>query len=423
MPIIQLRRALILVGFFGLTACVAAPPPSPQPRTAPAAPTAAPSITSPPVAAPGLHLLPARFEDLPGWRDEDFSAALPALRASCARLSQDNNADLARFGFAGSAADWRLPCAALARVQEGAVRQTLIEHFRPWRAYTDLRTGEMRGEGLFTGYFEPVLRGSRTRQGAFQTPLHRRPNDLVTVELGQFRENLRGQRLAGRIERGQLIPYADRAAIAGGALRGKNLEILYVDNPVDAFVLQIQGSGRVRLDDGRELRLGFAAQNGHAYIALGKVLADAGLVNPENITLPAIRAALSARPQEVQDWLNRNPSYVFFEEQPNATGPLGAQGLPLTAGRSLAIDRAHWPLGMPFWVATRIPVESGGDMAFTRLMIGQDTGGAIRGPIRGDIFFGPGRQAEWVAGHMKGQGAKWVLLPRAVDAAARLTIQ
>lgn len=391
--------AAFLFGFIALGGCAMAPsaPPKPEPAK--------------------LKLEAARFQDLPDWSSDAVLAAQAPLIASCDRMTRDGNRDLTRFGFAGQPQDWRAGCAAIAQARtDEELRRALETHFRPWRAVT--AEGEtLKREGLFTGYFEPLLRGSRTRTGPYQTPLHRRPDDLVTVELGDFRESLRGQRIAGRVEAGRLRPYADRAAIAQGALANRGLEILYVDDPVDALVLQIQGSGRVRLTDGREIALGFAAQNGHAYIALGRVLIDAGILDRENATLPAIRAALAARPAEVQAWLNQNPSYVFFEERPAGSGPQGAQGVALTAERSLAVDRAHWPMGLPFFVATEVPT-SAGPVLWRKLMVGQDTGGAIRGPIRGDVFFGPGEEAEWRAGHLRSLGAKWVLLPAHIDAGA-----
>ena len=271
-------------------------------------------------------------------------------------------------------------------------------------------------EGLFTGYYEPLLRGSRTPDAAYRYPLYRRPPDLVSVDLGQFDPELEGRRIGGRVADGRLVPYADRAAIDRGALAGHGLELLWVDDPVARFFLEIQGSGQIRLVDGGATRVGFADQNGRPYRAIGKDLIEAGAIPREQMSMQAIRDWLEAHPAEAPATMARNPSYVFFAELPDlaaAAGPLGAQGVPLTPGRSLAVDRKFLPLGAPMWLDTTVP-EPEGERPLHRVVVAQDTGGAIRGPVRGDVFWGAGPWAEHVAGHMKSPGQLYLLLPRSL---------
>ncbi|MGY8996612.1 MAG: murein transglycosylase A, partial [Alphaproteobacteria bacterium] len=201
-------------------------------------------------------------------------------------------------------------------------------------------------------------------------------------------------------------PLPDRAEIDDGALADQGLELLWVDDPIAAFFLHIQGSGRVVLPDGSEVRVGYAGQNGHVYYAIGRELVALEELTREEVSLQSIRAWLHENPDRTFDIMATNPSYIFFD-QVDGEGPIGAQGVPLTPGRSLAVDRAFYALGVPVWLATKLP----DDQPWRRLMVTQDTGGAIKGPVRGDIFFGGGDWAEWNAGHMKGQGAIWVLLP------------
>jgi membrane-bound lytic murein transglycosylase A len=312
----------------------------------------------------------------------------------------------------GKAGDWIAACAALARVPAGddaAARAYLETFFRPWLAGNGGKT-----DGLFTGYYEPFLRGSKTRHGAFQTPLYRRPGDLVTVELGDFRPALKGERIAGRVDNGRLKPYADRRGIEAGALAGKDLEILWVDDPVAAFFLHIQGSGRVQMEDGSEVRVGYDSQNGQPYVPIGRELLSRGMLARDDVSMQAIRAWLLANPAQASDMMNLNPSYVFFRTV-RGEGPLGAQGAALTPGRSLAVDHAFLAYGVPVWLDAEGPLDRA--QRLQRLLVAQDTGGAIRGPVRGDVFWGHGADAEDRAGHMKSAGRYWLLLPRSVTPA------
>ncbi len=344
-----------------------------------------------------------------------------ALRRTCGRLAR--LAPEADLNVAGRAADWRAPCAALSGVADGndtAARSFFETWFVPFSAANN---GEPNG--LFTGYYEPELRGSRTRKGRFVVPLYGRPADLVTVELSLFREEWKGQRIAGRVQQGALRPYPGRAEIEAGALSGiardggGALELVWVDDAVDAFFLHIQGSGRVVLDDGSLMRVGYAAANGRPYLAIGRELIARGALAREDVSMPSIRTWLAANPGEARDVMNKNASFVFFRPLPapvNANdGPPGSEGVPLTPGRSLAVDRNHLAMGLPLWLDAEDPLDK--QQRVRRLMVAQDTGGAITGPVRGDVFWGSGADAAERAGRMRSSGRYWLLLPR--DVAAR----
>ena len=369
---------------------------------------------SPPVSD-RLLLHRATFADLAGWEDDHQSAAIVALRRSCAPLLTRADAyAVGQNGIGGTAAAWRTACEAVAGLapDDDAARHVLEAHFVPLRV-----TNNGEAEGLFTGYYEPELRGRRIREGKGDgaVPLYTTPPDLVTVDLGAFRESLKNQRTAGRVVDGRLEPFPDRAAIEGGALAGRGLEIAWVDDPIDAFFLHIQGSGRITLDDGSTMRVGYAGQNGHSYFAIGRELVASGELDSETVSLQTIRAWLRAHPARAPAVMATNRSYIFFRELDEA-GPVGAQGVVLTPQRSLAVDRRFLPLGAPVWLDASAPSAEaeGADVVLRQLMVTQDTGGAIRGPVRGDVFWGHGREAEEVAGRMKHRGRYYLLLPVAV---------
>jgi membrane-bound lytic murein transglycosylase A len=361
---------------------------------------------------PVLLLEPVAFTALPGWREDDPSGALEAFRRSCARLArQDDGTPFGPAPIPGTVADWRPACADAARtpLAADAARAFFEAVFTPYRV-----TDRGRAEGLFTGYYEPLLAGARTPDDRFRYPLYRRPPDLVGVDLGRFDPELSGRRIAGRVEDGQLIPYYPRASIEQGALAGRGLELLWLDDPIGRFFLQIQGSGQIRLREGGIVRVGYADQNGHPYYAIGRELAAMGAIPQERMSMQAIRAWLLANPAKAPEIMAKNRSYVFFREQPElagAPGPLGAQGVPLTPGRSLAVDRRFLPLGAPLWLDASAPYPEG-ERPLRRLLVAQDTGGAIRGPVRGDLFWGSGPLAEHLAGHMQSTGRLFLLLPR-----------
>ena len=374
-------RLLALTGFLALGGCAVAPP-----------------------APPHLSLTPARFSDLPGWADDDPAQAIPALLRSCRDLTARGDGG----GIGGGGTDWKPICAeaaALAPQDSAGARQFFERNFTPVHA-----TNGDQDQGLFTGYYEIALRGSRTREGIYASPLYHRPPDLISVDLGRFRASLKGQRIAGRVVGEHLMPYPDRSAIEGGALDGKGLEFLWIDNPVDAFFLEIQGSGRVTLPDGQVVRVGYDGSNGQPYVSIGHILAETG-IPVDQISLSFLRQWIAAHPEQGRALMNRNPSYVFFKEMAG-DGPLGGEGVVLTPERSIAVDPAFIPYGLPVWIDTSDQLSPSGRLR--RLMVAQDTGGAIKGPVRADIFFGFGPAAEQHAGSMRGQGDWWLLLPRSV---------
>lgn len=354
-------------------------------------------------------LTPAAFSDLRGWAEDSQSLSIQAFAKSCARIGK-RKADDAFGAFGGRYGDWQAVCARITPdlyTNEIAARAFFENNFNVWSARAD----NGKSHGLFTGYYEASLTGSRTRHGPYQTPLRKRPGDLVMVDLGEFRDTLKGQRIAGRVVNGQLKPFEDHRAIDQGALPGDDdLALVYVDDPVKAFFLQIQGSGRVILDDGGIMQVGYAGQNGHPYYAIGRDLVKRGVMAKEQVSMQSIEAWLNAHPGQAQEVLYSNPSYVFFTEL-TGDGPLGGENVALTADRSLAVDRSKIAYGIPVWLELQDAVEN---RPFRRLMVAQDTGGAIRGPIRGDIFFGYGDRAEQLAGPMKSQGQWWFLLPKTV---------
>lgn len=357
-----------------------------------------------------LTLTPAGFADLPGWDADAVAQAVPAFKRSCDRLKgQPDDRRLGPDGAAGTVADWRPVCQRLAALPAGddaTARAFFEEWFRPYAA----ANGDRRN-GLFTGYYEVELKGSRTPDPAFPTPLYRKPPDLVMVDLGEFSDKWKGERTAGRVVDGRLRPYEDRARIEAGSLNGKGLELLWAADPIAVFFLHIQGSGRVTFPDGSQMRVGYAGQNGHRYVAIGKELIDRGVLKREEVSLQSIRAWLRANPGEAAAVMDKNPSYVFFQEL-KGEGPMGAQGVALTAGRSLAVDRSFIPYGVPLWLDAEDPLD--GSKRLQRLMVAQDTGGAIRGAIRGDVFFGHGAEAEGLASGMAERGRWFLLLPRGV---------
>ncbi|MEX2647877.1 MAG: MltA domain-containing protein, partial [Alphaproteobacteria bacterium] len=376
------------------------------------------ACAAPPPVEDALALESVRFADLAGWADDDHASALDTFKRGCAIWAKRDASDaLGRNGDFGVVGDWRTACVAANDVPPGhpaAARAYFETWFQPWRA-----TNNGVADGLFTGYFEPVLDGSRAASQRFAVPLYGRPEDLVTVDLGQFAEDLAGRSIAGRVEAGALQPYPDRAAIADGAVDGTAPVLAWVDDAIDAFFLEIQGSGQVRLAEGGVMRVGYAAQNGRRYFAIGKALVERGALTKDEVSLQTIKAWLAQHPDEARAVMNLNPSAVFFREL-DGEGPVGAMGVVLTPARSLAVDRRFIALGVPLWLEVTVPgpAEGAPDETWRRLVIAQDTGGAIKGPVRGDLYWGGGAEAEWRAGTMKHTGGYYVLLPTMLTVAS-----
>jgi membrane-bound lytic murein transglycosylase A len=370
----------------------------------------------PPPSEPALRLEPVAFADIDGWQQDDPSAALAAFRRSCAKLATTPDAepmaaDPAMAALAGTPEAWRGACAAAVDpAAPDQARAFFEDWFQPYRV-----SDRGLALGLFTGYYEPLLHGSRRFREPYTVPLYRAPEDLIRVDLGQFKPELAGQAITGRVDGSAFVPYYARAEIDAGALDGRGLELVWVDDPVAKFFLQIQGSGQIQLDDGSRIRVGYAGQNGHQYHAIGRDLVASGAMTLEEVSLQSIRDWLVAHPEQADVVMARNGSYVFFDERPElspADGPIGAQGVPLTAGRSLAVDARYIPLGAPVWLETMAPWPEG-EGPLRRLLIAQDSGGAIKGPVRGDVFWGTGARAEAIAGRMRSEGRYIVLLPKA----------
>ncbi len=393
-PFLSRLRAVAVIGaVLSLAGCETS-----RPMTAPPGSTTgdtSTSSTAAPVPPGQLILQPASFEALPGWGQDRLSDALPALLKSCAAIAkQPRDRALGPAGIAGTPADWEAPCQAARRLparDDTAIAAYFQQAFRPFKA---LDSNEK--PGLFTAYFEPELLGSRVRTKRFKVPLYRAPATPVSYS---------------------------RAEIDAGILAGRKLELLWVEDPVDAFFLQVQGSGRIRLPDGTIQRVGYAGDNGQTFGPIGRMMIDAGLIDRTTASMQTIRAWLKTHPDEATGWMQKNPRYVFFREI-QGEGPVGAQALPLTPGRSLAVDPAYLALGLPLWLDTTWPVDLGANKKgdpFRRLMVAQDVGAAIKGPVRGDIFWGSGEPALVFAGSMKNQGSYYVFLPAGV-ASRRLAL-
>jgi membrane-bound lytic murein transglycosylase A len=382
------RTAAAVLTVAALAAC-AVPEPGPAP------------------SGPGrMVLTPLSYGQLAGWSEDDSAAVLPALLKSCARITKlPLDKSIGHEGVGGTAADWYSVCSAAQRVaandHKGA-RALFETWLTPWQVSSD-----GKADGLFTGYFEPEIKGSRQRKGPYTLPIHGKPNDLVTADLGRFRSDWAGEQVIGRVENGRLVPYPTRAEIDQGAIEGKANVVAWTDDPVDLHIMHIQGSGRVRLDDGMVIRLGVAGTNGHKFVGIGKVMKDEGKLGSDT-SMPAIRAWLKANSEEGRTLLGRNPRYIFYGLNSANDGPLGTEGVALTPERSLAVDPRFVPLGAPVWVDSTDPAGK----SLRRLMMAQDTGAAIKGPVRGDVFWGAGEAAFQKAGRMKSPGRLVVFLPK-----------
>ena len=389
-------RIVFLVMLSFLTACVSTPPEDKKPE---------------------LSLKAASFSDLSGWGGDDFKTFVPAFTKSCERiLKAPADKKFGALENSGLYGDWQTPCREFFALGEnpgaGTLKTFFESRFTPHQVLADDKP-----EGLFTGYYEASLRGSREKNGPYQTPLYARADDLIMVQLGEFREDLKGRRIAGRVKDGKLVPYESRSEIVAGDWphafeKGGDKVLVWVDDPVDAFFVQIQGSGVVQMNDGSIMRIGYAGQNGHVYYAIGRELIKRGELEKENVSLQSIRSWLEAHPDQADEIMNTNESYVFFKQlegEGPQSGPKGGSGVALTAGRSLAVDRSLLSYVLPLWADIEAPIE--GARHIQRMMIAQDTGGAIRGPVRGDVFWGYGEKAEALAGPMKSKGRYWILLP------------
>lgn len=384
-------RKILATGLLAalLVSCASqTPPPAPIGGAAPAEcpPVTVESKKPEPIKA---LFRPAQWSELPDWPGDKLASSWQALAGSCQAMLNKPA--------------WSALCRELPSVTE-AERQSFLENkLQAWQVLSS----QGSDSGLITGYYEPLLSGSR-QPGNGRVPIYGVPADLLTVDLGSLYPELKHLRLRGRVQGNKVVPYYSRAELEANA--DKPPILAWADDAIELFFLQIQGSGRLQLEDGSLLRLGYADQNGQPYKSIGRWLIDQAQLKAEQASMQGIQAWARANPQRLGELLNQNPSYVFFRQLERADGgPIGAQGLPLTDGASVAIDPRHLPLGAPLYLATSWPNSK---QSLNRLMLAQDTGGAIRGPIRADFFWGFGHEAGQLAGKMKQQGKLWLLWPK-----------
>lgn len=348
------------------------------------------------------------FAALEGWAEDDHAAAFGAFRLSAKRILASEPKTRA-LGIDGAAllAIARAALSAPAELSRGEARQFFETWFEPHETAA--------GTAFFTGYYEPEAMASRHRTGRFQTPLHAPPPELIAVDEAAPPPALPpGMRFARLTADGGVEPFFDRGAIMAGALDGRGLEIAFLEDPVDAYFIHVQGAARLRLEDGSLLRVTYAAKSGHDYQSVGRTLIERGALQRGGVTMQSIRAWLAAHPEAVAEILATNRSYIFFREAPvddPSLGPIAAAKVPLTPGRSLAVDRTLHTFHVPVWIETMVP-GAAGLRADRRLLVAQDTGSAILGPARGDIFFGSGAAAGEIAGRMQAKGRFVTFVPR-----------
>ena len=366
----------------------------------PACPAAPAQPMPPPTPTPAVDyrgkLVPASWLDLPGWKREPLKPALQAFARSCTVLEKQD--------------PWKAVCAGAQTLLPAASEAEIASFFEMnFDAYQVVNADDSTA-GMVTGYYEPLLKGSRTRTSRYRIPLYGVPQDLLVIDLSSVYPDLKNKRLRGRVEGNRVVPYLARGDIDKDPAPLKGLEIAWVDDPVEAFFLHIQGSGQVELENGERIRVGYAEQNGHPFRSLGGLLIRRGEIPPERASMQGIKDWARRHPKKVQQFMNENPSYVFFRELPrDLPGPIGSLGVPLTPERSIAVDPRVIPLGVPVYLATTWPNTPD---ALDRLMVAQDTGGAIAGGVRADFFWGFGDAAGNQAGKMRQSGRMWVLLPR-----------
>ena len=377
------------------------PPALPATPSAPL-PAAVPPAPAPPVVeTPAPKPLPAAsalrattWDAIANWREDNPQLAWGAFITSCGTLKNQ--------------AAWHAVCgvaAALAEPTRATVLRFFETNFTPYQVVNPDGTDS----GLVTGYYEPLVHGSRKRSTRYHVPVYGVPDDLLVIDLAEVYPELKNMRLRGRLEGRRVVPYFNRAQIDNGSAPVAGKEIAWVEDSVELFFMQVQGSGRVKLDGKDTIALGYADQNGHPYRSIGRLLVERGELPLEKASMQGIKTWAKQNPAKLQELLNSNASYVFFREMPrDLPGPLGALGVPLTARRSIAIDARFVPLGAPVFLATTMPNSR---EPLNRLMVAQDTGGAIRGAVRADFFWGFGEEAAALAGRMRQSGKMWVLLP------------
>ena len=362
-------------------------------------------------AMAGVQLQKASFSQLPGWYQGNQSAAIGAMKASCERELSLARYRSSRYDIRATSA-YKNACRKIiqssSNIPNSQARNLLIQNFTPY-----LVTNNGNPTGLFTGYYEPTIAGSLRSTKYYNVPLYGKPPNLVRVKInGRYRYRLKTSSGYKRLP--------TRQQISSGPILTIAPVLVWIHSKVDRFFLQIQGSGSVTLQNGKRILLGYDGQTGYKYYPIGRYLVQSGKIPADKISMQSIKKWLKAHPSQAQRVMNMNPSFVFFRKL-NTRQPIGAEGIPLTPGYSLAVDTKLIPLGMPLWLSTYFPKRVNDDSVqagkpLNRLMVAQDTGGAIRGAVRGDIFWGAGSEAEWLAGHMQFKGRYWMLLPKGASA-------
>lgn len=361
-----------------------------------------------PAAVGDARLDPVAFSDLTGWERDDHAAAFAVFRRSCLAILADKPA----LRPAASGDDLRGVCAAAVALEDGDASDAKT-FFERW--FEPVLVAPPSGKGFLTGYFEPEYEGSLAPADGFATPLLARPADLVTIPQGETRPGVDPGLQAARRTAGGFEPYPERAAIEDGALGELARPIVYLRDAVDAMIIHVQGSARIRLPEGRSVRVAYDGRNGHPFTAVGRLIVQGGHVPLEELTLERMTGWLKSNPALAREILRRNRSYIFFRLAPELSlddGPIGGAGLPLTPGRSLAVDRTLWSYGLPFWLDGEVRGPGGEPGPLPRLMIAQDTGSAITGPARADFFVGSGADAGTRAGMMRHAVQVVVLRPK-----------
>jgi membrane-bound lytic murein transglycosylase A len=385
------------------------PPPAPRTIPYPRLPL--------PLQISGSQYAPVAWADIPGWNEDDHLEAYRAFRTSCTPIAAEAKPPTDPKALGSSLRD---PCRAAkaADISDRAKARAFFEdNFLPLRIS---RLGE--GQGFVTGYYEPVIDGSRTQTDVYTVPVYRRPSNLFVRGKKQSDSGLPNKgEVFRKIGRRKLVPYYDRAQIEDGAIAGRGLEICWLKNQTDLLFSQIQGSARVRLDDGSTVRINYDAHNGYPYTAVGRVLIDRGIIPKEQMSMQRIREWMDQNPDGANDVRRQNRSYVFFREVQlsDKDEAVGAQGVPLTPGRSIAVDKALHVYGTLFFIEGELPIESEQSKTpFRRLMVAQDTGSAIVGPARADIYFGAGADAGRVSGRLRNNARFIILVPKSLDPVA-----
>ncbi len=407
------RPGALALALLLIAAGCATPPPEPRRPDPPAcppiekplcpavpAPPAAPAPAPVPAPVPDVEyrgrLQPVTWADLPDWGREPLRESFAAFARGCPVLATQPS--------------WQAACAAAEALPPGATERDIAAYFEARFDPHLVVNADESTTGTVTGYYEPLLRGSRTRTAQYRHPIYAVPQDLVEIDLSAVYPDLKYKRLRGRVEGSKVVPYFSREEIDSAAAPLKGLEIAWVDDAVELFFLHIQGSGQIQLPGGELLRVGYADQNGHPFRSVARLLIQRKELPAERTTMQGMKDWARRHPGKVQRFMNANPSYVFFKVLPgDLAGPIGSLGVPLTAERSIAVDPRVIPLGVPVFLATTWPATA---RALNRLMVAQDTGGAINGGVRADFYWGFGDAAGSQAGRMKQTGRMWVLLPK-----------